>query len=400
MEKTKNIIILIDVYSNNGGASKVAMTYARKLREYGYNTFFVCNNVLHGEKCPNEVVVMNSVQNLVQFFRKNVIVAIHYFKAKQLLKERSIFGKVIEALYHVDVTPKILITVCQQPSYSRAILTPYEIKHSDMLIFIDKTAYNDPIYNFIPKDRKCWMYLLASKEMLQNAEEDKFVKKNYVSDESTIVFGRGSTLNKCPKDVITLYDKIRSSQDKRFVIVGVPEEQNWLTNIIAKREGHDIITYPLLPIKEYAEIVGSFDIMLYYIPKSSYSSIDGSLRMAFRLGVPVVLYGSPAIQESVIHGSTAFIAKNKEEFVYYAELLANDASLREKIGRNARKHYFDDAPDEYWVVKHKNIMEKVLKEVNNNSIHIPLIVSVKIYFIKNVSWALEALSKVIIKFCR
>lgn len=396
MDSSKHILAVVDVYSCYGGASKVAESYYRTLKGNGYTAYFACNNTLKGEQYPDDLLVLNTAKLCSVFLQSHDIEAIHYFKAKHKLNKRSVFSKLVRGIRSISKKPRILITVCQQPSYPGAILTPFEIKHADRLIFIDKTAYNDPLYSFIPESRKSWIYLINSKDITKDKTDDLYVKRNYKTINDTIVFGRGSTLNKCPKDLIEVYDSIHTPHHKEFVIVGVPDNTNWLSKLIRDRGKEDIITYPILPLSEYAKHVGSFDIMLYYIPTTSYSSLDGSVRLAMRLGVPVVMYGPPAIKELVIHGVTAFVAESKEDFVHYAELLAKDAALREKIGRNARKHYYEDAPDVDWRIAHMNRMEQTLQEQenNNNSLYIPPMLSFKIYLIKYQSWVVELTRRV------
>lgn len=396
MDSSKHILVIVDVYSCNGGASKVTEFYYRTLKDNGYKAYFACNNILKGEQYPEDLSVLDSVKLCADFLQLHDIDVIHYFKAKHLLYKRSVFSKLVRGIRSIAKKPRILITVCQRPSYPGAILTPFEIKHSDHVIFIDKAAYNDPLYSFIPESRKSWIYLINAKDTPKDKTDDLYVKRNYKTINDTIVFGRGSTLNKCPKDLIEVYDCIQTHYHKKFVIVGVPDNTNWLSKLIRVRGKNDIITYPILPLSEYTKHVGSFDIMLYYIPTTSYSSLDGSVRLAMRLGVPVIMYGPPAIKELVIHGVTAFVAESREELVHYAELLSEDAALREKIGRNARNHYYEDAPEVNWRIAHMNRMEQTLQEQenNNNSLYIPPMLSFKIYLIKYQSWVVELTRRV------
>lgn len=390
----KNIAVLIDVYNRYGGACKAAHSYSSSVKDYGYNSYVVCNNTLKGEIAPEGVYELNSIEKCRNFLVQNHIDVIHYFKASKGLLNGSLFKKMVVAAEKVDNEIRILTTVCQQPSYGKYILTPFEIRHSDHILFIDKTAYNDPMFNFIPEERKSWIYLTASKSMIHNSIMDNYVKQNYETNNNTIVFGRGSTLNKCPKDTISIYDRIGVPEDKKFVVVGVPEEPNWFTKEVKKRGGNDIHTYPMQLPMDYLKIVSSFDILLYYLPKVSYSSRDGSLRDAMRLGLPVVVYGPPVLKETVINGVDGFYAETKDEFVRYAELLAKDASLRETMGRSARRLYFEQAPEIHWTKAYTQIIEDLLHSNKRQGIKCPLNKKIHICIIRDFSWLKAVISKV------
>ena len=389
----KNIAVLIDVYSRYGGACKAAVSYASTIKDYGYISYIVCNNTLKGEVAPEGVYELNSVQKCLDFLVQNRIDVIHYFKAAKGLLNVSIFKKMIRAIGKADNEIRVLTTVCQQPSYGKYILTPFEICHSDHILFIDKTAFNDPMFGFIPEERKSWIYLTASKSMFHNSILDNYVKQNYETNNNTIVFGRGSTLNKCPKDTIRLYDCISVPGNKIFVAVGIPDEPNWFTKEVKKRGGDDIRTYPIQSPNDYLKIISTLDILLYYLPKDSYSSRDGSLRDAMRLGLPVVVYGPPVLKETIINGVDGFYAETKDEFVRYAELLAKDARLRETMGRNARRLYFEQAPEIHWTKAYTQIIENLFYSDKLQCIECPLKSRIRIYIIRDFSWLTSIISK-------
>lgn len=54
-------------------------------------------------------------------------------------------------------------------------------------------------------------------------------------------------------------------------------------------------------------------------------------------GIPVVASDATAYRDYVRHGKNGFLAKTETEFLYYLELLANDADLRAEMGKNARE---------------------------------------------------------------
>ena len=371
----KNITVLIDIYNPFGGASKAAVNFAKHIKLYGYNVFIICNKMVYESNKHDNVFVLDDIDKCKTFVENHHIDIVHYFKSANPLGFRTIFYKFNRALKDCNKVVSSLITVCQQPSYPGTILTPYEIKNSDFIIFIDKTAYNDSLYKFIPNNRKSWMYLIRSKDLPIDVELEKFVKKKYDSDKNTIVFGRGSTLNKCPKDTIELFDRIRINKEKKFIIVGGPNSPNGLSKKIRRQHKDN-------------------DVLLYYLPKNIYSSIDGSLITAMSLGVAVVVYGPSAPKEMIKHGYNGYIAETKEELVYYAELLAKDVNHREYIGRNARTSILEDAPTINWKDVHVNIIETIYNQEKEDAIVVPVITTIYIYMRKYLHLIYRYLNKI------
>ena len=371
-----NVVVVVDVYNEHGGASSAAMRCGREYSKLFRNSYIICNSVVKGEAIPKDVFVINNEKDLFGFLIEKRIDVIHYFKAQKSLVHFSIFNRIVH--YKRKYNIKVVTTVCQQPSYPSVILTPFEIRYSDHLVFIDKTAFSDSLYNFIPIENKSWMYLLPPWNA--NNPLNKFEKRDY-SCKKKVLFGRGSTLEKCPKDVIDIYDKINITQEKEFYIVGVPDGNNWLRNKIIGRR--DIHSCPIQNMEKWAEIAQTFDICIYYLPSNIYSSIDGALGTVLRNGVPTIVYGPPAPKERIIHGVNGFIANTKDEIIKYAELLARDENLRRKIGQSARKHIIDDSPKEYWVDKHARIINDLcIGNISCVKIKIPFTRSIHLTLIK------------------
>lgn len=59
-----------------------------------------------------------------------------------------------------------------------------------------------------------------------------------------------------------------------------------------------------------------------------------ALEYAFR-GIPCIASNEIPYQSFIDHGVTGFLANTAEEWFYYLNLLANDASLRKKMGDSA-----------------------------------------------------------------
>ena len=264
----------------------------------------------------------------------------------------------------------------------------YAIKNGDEVKEIDK------LYSFIPENRKSWTYL----SIPDNGPNplDRYVKTDYSLKNDEVVFGRGSSFNKCPKDILEPFDKVKVCGKKKFVIVGVPKSHNWLTAKINKRGKNDVVTYPLMGFDEWIEKVSKFDIGLYILPVDAHSSIDGTLGQMMRIGLPVIVGGAPAPKERIIHGENGFVADTVPAIAHYAELLTNDQDLRERMGKAARRSTLE-LNSVSWIDKLEDVMEKCFHQTT--PVAIPFITRNKIYFIHFLAllkaWVIRPIKKVL-----
>lgn len=166
-------------------------------------------------------------------------------------------------------------------------------------------------------------------ELVSEIRTENITKKN-----SDIIYGRGSSFNKCPESMIDNFDKIEI-KNKKFIVVGVDEGTNWLNNEVSKRSKSDINLFPLIPFEKWIQILKSFDVFFYQLPLDAYSSIDGTMQQAMLLRKPIVYYGPEAPKVLIDHGITGFIAENEDEFIHYAEILGRNSELRKEMGDKA-----------------------------------------------------------------
>ena len=132
--------------------------------------------------------------------------------------------------------------------------------------------------------------------------------------------------------MIEVYNKI-TYPHKKFIIAGI-KQNSWVEEKAEKY--NDIEVIGTKPFEEWLKICNEFDIFLYYIPKDSHSSIDGTLGQAMLLEKPVVYYGPEAPKERFINGENALIAEEVEQIPELCDRLANDFDLRYRLGKNAR----------------------------------------------------------------
>lgn len=261
----------------------------------------------------------------------------------------------------------IVTTVCQRPSFKKMLLRPDEIRYSTILVFIDKASYKDSLFNFIPNSKKEFTYFGATKDLIEKTDH---LSQCYTPTTDCIVYGRGSTQSKCPRNMINVYDLI-DVEHKKFVVAGCDKCKTWLHELVSGRS--DIQLYGQLPYEEWLELCATFDVFLYQIPEDTHSSIDGVLSQAMLMRKPVVYYGSEAPKERFIHGYNGFIANTYAEIAYYATLLGKDPAKRKEIGRNARKTTIEQFSIMSTVSNYNRIYQKTLsmKEYIGNSIYIP-----------------------------
>lgn len=330
-----SIVFAINILSELGGASSSIMRSAREATKLFKNVYVISNNILRKTKDNSvQTFELKTGLQVADFFSHHHIDCVVFFKAAKQLRQQSLLSLLINSRLNDEYNFNIITVVCQQPSYSPTVLTPFEIRQSDHLIFIDKTAYNDSLYSFIPIEKKSWTYLSLPEEEPEAIKKN--IKTNYCIND-VVKLGRGTGLNKCPRDLVAVYDMINPAPFKKeFHIFGIKEGKNWLRDCVAKRGKKDIVIYPMMKREEWLKKASSFDILLYYIPDDGFSSIDGALGQVMRLAIPVIVCGANAPKERIEHGVNGFIAETPLEIKTYSEMLISNEQLRQKIGQQAR----------------------------------------------------------------
>jgi glycosyltransferase involved in cell wall biosynthesis len=322
---------------------------------------------------------VSTVDEIVETLKNGNFDLIHYFKASF----SNLFELVIHAMRSLHLDIPILATVCQRPSYPNLLLSPFEIRYTSHFIFIDKTSYNDPLIRFIPAERKTMIYCAGNKS--QKITEGIEPKKNI---NGVIIYGRGSSFSKCPRNMFEVFDKIEIP-NKRFCVVGIPEGDNWVRREAAKRS--NVYVYPLLPYNEWFELCKTFDVSLYQIPTDSHASLDANLGLPMLMQKPTVYYGSEAPKERLIHGVNAFIANTYDEIVKYATILGKDSDLRRKMGQAARQTNLEMFSFQKRLDEHYKIYELLLREREKlRTIRVPLYYKI-IFLIKSYKTVIRSL---------
>ena len=323
------IISVIDWFKIGNGATS-EITYLNKFLELEGIDYSVLFDYSEG------IVPPKTYQWSDEIFAKMVCneedVVVHYYLSGGN-RGKGVFSKLVNYCKSQGLILPIVTSVLQRPSYAYCMLTPYIIENSSHIIFIDKASYNDPLYKFIPDERKSMFYCCFPWSDSKIAKLDQLAKnrENHRKEER-FVYGRGSVINKCPKDTIDIFKQI-DVNSKYFIICGV-DDDSWIA--LKARHEDNIVTYPHKSYEEWELICSTFDVFLYYLPKNTYSSLDGNLGLAMKLGIPPIVYGPDAPKERIVQGINGFVAETKEEIVKYAKLLYEDDDLRTRMGKNAR----------------------------------------------------------------
>lgn len=366
MEKM-NIIYLITKFEDGDGTTS-GLTSQIRIDKDVLNNYLIVAKIINTSNCTYNIASIKN-KKLISDFLKKGNVCIHYFKGASsniLMDMIALVGKQVP----------IIATICQVPSYHNLWLTPFELKNIWHFVFIDKAAYNNKLIKFLPNKVKSQIYCSGFN-----------IYKDYSNvpkrePDGKIVYGRGSSSIKCPKDMIDLFNKI-DVPNKVFRIVGI-EEDSWIREEAKKYSNVEV--YGMLPGNEWIEMCNSFDVFLYQIPKDCHSSIDGTLGLAMLLGKPVVYMGSEAPKERFHDNKNGFVANNADEFVEYATKLGKDSMLRKKIGEKGRLSTMRDfTPEE----RTKSYME-IYKSLVHYQFKIPALYWLE-FFLKNKNQAKQYL---------
>ncbi len=324
--KKFRVLILNNSLSDNDGSSFALVGLLNDLDFIeSYKILTLKNQMISSDL---NVRVVKNFEDVCDEIKSDNYDLVHNFR----LKGNDLINWTLRALKVNNKRIPIITTVNQRPSFLLSLLTPDEIRNSYKIVLIDKASYNNRLISFIPENRRCLNYYCVSRyeDVFERLFNERLSQK--IKSGETIIFGRGSTLNKCSKDIIDVFQRI-NIPNKEFRIYGV-DSGSWLDKIASKYE--NVKTYPLLPLAEWYEALKDFDIFLYQLPEYSHASLDGTLGAAMKLGIPAVYYGPDAAKERFINGINGYVATTKDEIVEYATLLGKDENLRLQIGKEGR----------------------------------------------------------------
>lgn len=367
------VLFIIGQYFTNAGASRALQLYMKNNRELEEPVAF-CQFLSKADSDTLAIQRAAAVE-ILDYYLEHSYQCVHYFRSDHW----ALFEQLMRAAERRGIHLPVLTTVCQQPDYRTIMLRPFEISHSNMLVFIDKAAYNCSLYSFIPKERKAMIYCSVS-EKTSIEGVMRMADQAHRLDQD-LVIGRASSLNKCPDDMFDVYDQLDGP--KKILVIGGDDNQT-VSRVKAhcdKRKGR----YPVemtgqLPYDEYMMRMTEIDIFLYHLRPDGYSSLDATLGTAMLMKKPCVYMGPPAPMERFEHGFNGFVAHNKEELVKYANMLIHDPALRERIGANARMTTLRDFSAEKTFHDYNELYGKIMASPATTRVPAPVALHVSCFF--------------------
>jgi len=270
-----------------------------------------------------------SNRDLLQLIIKKNIHLINWFRSNS-----DILFSSFNIKYKTNRLPWQVITLCQFPTSHNLRLSLNELKFADKFIFITKNAFKHPYHRIIDTQDKLMIYFGTHSTVRDFNKKVKSKK---------LIYGRGSYLGKCPKNMIANFKEIHKVGD-RFLIVGSgteTEERKIKKEIAKKISDNSVQLIPNLPHNKWIEKLKSFDIFLYELPRKAYSAIDGVIQDAMLCKIPIVYYGPKSPAELLESNHSGMVAGSKKEFIKMAKQLAEDPKLRKKLGANGRVRILD-----------------------------------------------------------
>lgn len=367
------VLFIIDLYLSKGGASRALQLYMQNNQELEEPVAFC--RCLEKDDSDSTAVQRASADEILDYYLEHHYQCLHYFRSNGWV----LFKQLMQAAKQRGIHLPVLTTVCQQPDYRGMMLQPFEITHSDMLVFIDKAACNCPLYSFIPKERKAMIYCSFNTQSTKEETirlADRARKTNPVP-----VIGRASSLNKCPDDMFDVYDLL--DEPKKILVIGGYDSKTTarIKRHCDKRKGSYAVEMTgELPYDEYMQRMTEIDIFLYHLPADAYSSVDGTLGAAMLMGKPCVYMGPPAPEERFEHGFNGFVAHSREELAKYTNMLIHDPALREKMGANARMTTLRDFSSEVTFPKYNALYAKIANNRETPGIRAPFSLHASCFF--------------------
>jgi hypothetical protein len=90
--------------------------------------------------------------------------------------------------------------------------------------------------------------------------------------------------------------------------------------------------------EDIAAALGEMDVFGYPLRPDTYASSEKAVQEAMWVGIPPVVFPYGGLRDLVRTGVDGLVAEDEEQYARYLELLARDADLRARLGREARRH--------------------------------------------------------------
>lgn len=347
------ILYIISIYNIIDGASS-ALYSQIQIDNKLYSDYLAVADTIESKQDDLKLVYSRDREIIIKFINTDERVVVHYIKARNS-------SVLYDTLKFFKRLPPVVLQCVQSPSFYPWWISPFELKVAWHIVFIDKSSYMDALIQFIPNSKRSAIY--CSSYSIYGDYSNVPTTDNH----GRVVFGRGSSFDKIPKNVLEVFDKI-NVPNKLFRIVGVGQGDNWLRRACEGRD--DIELIPKQPLEDWQRICNSFDVFLYQLPDFCYASIDATLGLAMLLRKPCVYMGAPAPKERFHkNNENGFIANSVDEMAKYATMLGLNPELRKIVGEKGRETTIQEFRPEIRIAAYKIIYEHLEK---NEKFHIPI----------------------------
>lgn len=129
---------------------------------------------------------------------------------------------------------------------------------------------------------------------------------------------------------------IRKIENVKFILVGDTYDSDWIKNEIKKQNVEEYFEFTGF-CEDVATQLERMDVFAYPLNHRHFGTTENVVLEAMMMELPVVLLNQNTEKYIVKHMETGFLVDGKEEYAQTILELYHSNSLREKIGKNARK---------------------------------------------------------------
>ncbi|MEB5754825.1 glycosyltransferase family 4 protein [Citrobacter cronae] len=188
-----------------------------------------------------------------------------------------------------------------------------------------------------------WAKTKKLKQLDRHKVRDKF---GLPKDEIVIIYGGAMSVVQELENYLELAKRFQG-KNVSFIMVGSGTEKEKLKEIAETNNISNLKFIDYVPRDEYEELVGCCDIGFISLSrKLTVPSFPSKSLDYFKVAIPILASLDPVtdfgdILENKIKAGYSVIAGNIDELESKANLLINNASLREDMGKSGRKYYED-----------------------------------------------------------
>jgi N-acetyl-alpha-D-glucosaminyl L-malate synthase BshA len=282
---------------------------------------------------PYESVLASKIVD-VAIYEQLDILHVHYaiphasvaYTAQQILKSKKINLPYVTTLHGTDIT-----LVGRDPAFEPVIR--FSLNHSNAITSVSESLKKDTLNTF-KIDNKITVIpnFIDIKEY--ESTKERCISKTYApAGEKILVHISNFRKVKRVKDVIAIFDRVRSEIPSKLILVGDGPEKAAIEQLCRQLNlGHLVIQ--LGKIADPKEILSVAD--LFVLPSET-ESFGLSALEAMAMKVPVISTNGGGLPEVNLNGKTGFLSNigDVDEMAQNALTLLKDSNLMEQFRQNA-----------------------------------------------------------------